>query len=143
MDDSIRGRSVDRRRGTRFKMQLPLSITRAGFKPVRLAGFTLDIRFPWRAVRMQAPPGRGWFQRIPDPVAWPRGAGREPPVYWESPPRRSDEFGPGPGTPEISCGRDSKAILVRASLRHLQARDLAAGRLVDSDHPVRREKAPR
>jgi hypothetical protein len=34
---------MDQRKGARFKMQLPLSITRAGSERVRLAGFTLDI----------------------------------------------------------------------------------------------------
>jgi hypothetical protein len=43
MDDSIRGRSGDQRKGTRFKMRLPLSITQAGSKHVRPDGFTLDI----------------------------------------------------------------------------------------------------
>jgi hypothetical protein len=43
MDDSIRDRFAYHRKGTRFKMQLPLSITRAGSKRIRLAGFTLDI----------------------------------------------------------------------------------------------------
>ena len=36
-------RFVDQRRGRRFKMELPLSITWAGSKGVRMAGFTLDI----------------------------------------------------------------------------------------------------
>ena len=43
MDDSIRGRFGDQRKGTRFKMRLPLSITQAGSTGVKLAGFTLDI----------------------------------------------------------------------------------------------------
>ena len=43
MNDSIRGRSGDQRKGTRFKMRLPLSITQAGSTGFKLAGFTLDI----------------------------------------------------------------------------------------------------
>jgi hypothetical protein len=43
MDDSIRDRFAYHRKGTRFKMQLPVSITRAGSQRVRLAAFTVDI----------------------------------------------------------------------------------------------------
>ena len=43
MDDSIRGRFVDQRKGKRFKMHFPLLITGAGSKHVRPDGFTLDI----------------------------------------------------------------------------------------------------